>query len=108
MKAVRNVAAIIAGLFLLALLIGAIERDEPQQPIEGRPWNEILTPEQRGQRTDVHRPDGQAFTPPVSKEDRLMEKLGDEDYYDHSDYNGGLDGEHSDMDYSEVDDYLRD
>ena len=49
------------------------------------------------------------FLAPVqSEENKMIDKLNGEDYYDYSDYYDGLDGEHSDIDYNEVRDYFED
>lgn len=47
-------------------------------------------------------------TPVQSEENKMIDKLNGSDYYDHSDYYDGLDGEHSDIDYNEVRDYFED
>lgn len=46
--------------------------------------------------------------PVQSKENQLIDELYKGDFYDYSDYNGGLDGEHSDIDYNDVRDYFED
>lgn len=46
--------------------------------------------------------------PVNGEENRMIDKLNGEDYYDYSDYYDGLDGERSDIDYSEVRDYFED
>ena len=46
--------------------------------------------------------------PTDTKENRLIKELDKGDYYDYSDYYDGLDGERSDIDYSEVRDYFED
>ncbi|MCQ2178601.1 MAG: hypothetical protein MJY91_00650 [Bacteroidales bacterium] len=43
-----------------------------------------------------------------SKENEMIDKLSETDYYDYSDYYDGLDGEHSDIDFNEVRDYFED
>lgn len=43
-----------------------------------------------------------------SKENEMISKLSETDYYDYSDYYDGLDGEHSDIDFNEVRDYFED
>ena len=48
------------------------------------------------------------LNPVNSEENRMIDNLSDEDYYDYSDYYDGLDGEHSDIDYNEVRDYFED
>lgn len=62
-----------------------------------------------------HRPTNNAATgtrkhllPVQSEENKLIDKLSGEDYYDYSDYNDGLDGVHSYIDYNEVRDYFED
>jgi len=45
---------------------------------------------------------------PKSKENKLIDELYKEDYYDYSDYYDGLDGEFSDIDYNDVRDYFED
>lgn len=47
-------------------------------------------------------------TPVQSEENKMIDKLSREDYYEYSDYYDGLDGEHSDIDYNEVRDYFED
>lgn len=49
-----------------------------------------------------------SFTPIQSEENKMIDKLGGEDYYDYSDYHDGLDGENSDIDYNEIRDYFED
>ena len=46
--------------------------------------------------------------PVQSKENQLIEELYKADYYDYSDYYGGLDGEHSEIDFNDVRDYFED
>lgn len=41
-----------------------------------------------------------------SRENEMIDKLSGEDYYDCSDNNDGLDGDHSDIDFNEVRDYF--
>jgi hypothetical protein len=45
---------------------------------------------------------------PKSKENKLMDEIYKDDYYDYSDYYDGLDGEYSDIDYNDVRDYFED
>lgn len=47
-------------------------------------------------------------TPVQSEENKVIDKLSREDYYDYSDYYDDLDGEHSDIDYNEMRDYFED
>ena len=49
-----------------------------------------------------------SLAPVQSEENKMIDKLSGGDYYDHSDYYDGLDGEHSDIDYNEVRDYFED
>ena len=49
-----------------------------------------------------------SLAPVQSEENKMIDKLSGSDYYDHSDYNDGLDGEHSDIDYNEIRDYFED
>lgn len=46
--------------------------------------------------------------PDQTEENKLIDKLYEEDYYDYSDYYDGLDGEHSDIDYNDIRDYFED
>lgn len=46
--------------------------------------------------------------PVQSKENKMIDKLSREDFYDESDYYDGLDGEYNDIDYNEVVDYFAD
>lgn len=49
-----------------------------------------------------------SFAPIQSEENKMIDKLNGEDFYDYSDYYDGLDGEHSDIDYDEIRDYFED
>ena len=49
-----------------------------------------------------------SFAPIQSEENKMIDKLNGEDFYDYSDYYDGLDGEHSDIDYNEIRDYFED
>ena len=49
-----------------------------------------------------------SLAPVQSEENKMIDKLNGSDYYDHSDYYDGLDGEHADIDYNEVRDYFED
>ena len=49
-----------------------------------------------------------SLTPIQSEENKMIDRLNSDDCYDHSDYNDGLDGEYTDIDYNELRDYFED
>lgn len=49
-----------------------------------------------------------SFAPIQSEENKMIDKLNGEDFYNYSDYYDGLEGEHSDIDYNEIRDYFED
>lgn len=69
----------------------------------------------RVEEIEYHRPVDQVPAQPSrtivqfqSNENKLIDELSKEDYYDIVDYYGGLDAEYSDIDYNEVRDYFED
>lgn len=109
--------AILSAIFTIT---GEADQRATQRRLENRPnitWREILTPEQRkkmgydsfdemeygrqsNQRRNVTLDPGRA-----SKGKTDFDK---EDFYDIVDYNGGLDGEYSHVDYHDLEDYYGD
>lgn len=109
--------AILSAIFTIT---GEADQRATQRRLENRPnitWREILTPEQRkkmgydsfdemeygrqsNQRRNVTLDPGRA-----SKGKTDFDK---EDFYDIVDYNGGLDGEYSHIDYHDLEDYYGD
>ena len=66
-----------------------------------------VTPPYRTEDIYRHRPAGntgaatkRSLAPVQSEENKMIDKLSGDDYYDHSDYYDGLDGEQSHIDYN--------
>lgn len=98
---------VIIGVVVFYLILSLIPEKEPEHQ-ESRPWKEILTPEQMGKHSSESSHKTYSPIQSGSSENQLIEQLSKSDYNDHSDYNGGLDGEHSDIDFAEVDEYFKD
>ncbi len=104
----------------ILMLIGETGMRETQLRIENRPtvtWKEIMTPEQRRQtgldrfdemeynrKTTAKKKSG--FNPEAGSKSRT--DFDKEDFYDIVDYHDGLDGEYSDIDYHDIEDYYGD
>lgn len=106
-------------LTILIMLIGEADQRATQRRLENRPaitWREILTPEEReklgldqlegtDQRTETNR---KKAIPDHGKRRKGETAFEEDDFYDILDYNGGLDGEYSDIDYHDIEDYYSD
>ena len=107
-------------LTTVLMIIGEADQRETQRRLENRPnvtWREILTPEQRKQmgydsfdEMEYGRQSNQRknVTLDPGKADKRITDFDKEDFYDIVDYNGGLDGEYSDIDYHDLEDYYGD
>lgn len=89
---------------ILPLILILPERSEPTcEQDSGVPYTYRPEPHKSAAKQHVN-----TFEFSRTNEDELIDKLGREDYYEHSDYHDGLDGEHSDIDFDEVSDYYKD
>lgn len=107
-------------LTTILMAIGEADQRATQRHLENRPnvtWREILTPEQRKKmRYDSfdemeYRPQSSSEKKPAirhGKSQNVKTEFDKEDYYDIVDYNGGLDGEYSNIDYHDLEDYYGD
>lgn len=107
-------------LTTILMAIGEADQRETQRRLENRPnvtWREILTPEQRRQmgydsfdEMEYGRQSNQRkkVTLDPGKSGKGKTDFDKEDFYDIVDYNGGLDGEYSDIDYHDLEDYYGD
>ena len=107
-------------LTTVLMIIGEADQRETQRRLENRPnvtWREILTPEQRKQmgydsfdEMEYGRQSNQRknVTLDPGKDGKRITDFDKEDFYDIVDYNGGLDGEYSDIDYHDLEDYYGD
>lgn len=91
-------------LFFVILPLILILPERSEQTGEQR--SDITLRQESHERAGMQRENTTVF--PGTKEDDLIDKLDREDYYEHSDYHDGLDGEHSDIDFDEVSDYFSD
>lgn len=107
-------------LTTILMIIGEADQRETQRRLENRPnvtWREIMTPEQRkqmgydsfdemkyGRQLNQKR----KVTLDPGKAGKRITDFDKEDFYDIVDYNGGLDGEYSDIDYHDLEDYYGD
>ena len=107
-------------LTTILMIIGEADQRETQRRLENRPnitWREIMTPEERKQMGYDHF-DEMERTYQQSKNTKVTLDPGKastgktefdkEDFYDIVDYNGGLDGEYSNIDYHDLEDYYGD
>lgn len=107
-------------LTTVLMIIGEADQRETLRRLENRPnvtWREILTPEERKQmgfdhfdemeRTYQQSKNKKATLDP-GKASKGKIDFDKEDFYDIVDYNGGLDGEYSDIDYHDLEDYYGD
>ena len=107
-------------LTTILMAIGEADQRETQRRLENRPdvtWREIMTPKERKQMGFDHfdemertyqqskRKKGTLDPGKASKGKTEFDK---EDFYDIVDYNGGLDGEYSNSDYHDLEDYYGD
>lgn len=107
-------------LTTILMIIGEADQRETQRRLENRPnvtWREIMTPEERKQMVFDHfdemertyqqskRKKGTLDPGKASKGKTEFDK---EDFYDIVNYNGGLDGEYSNIDYHDLEDYYGD
>ena len=107
-------------LTTILMAIGEADQRDTQRRLENRPnvtWREIMTPEERKQMGFDHfdemersyqqskRKKGTLDPGKASKGKTEFDK---EDFYDIVDYNGGLDGEYSNIDYHDLEDYYGD
>ena len=105
---IEDVAKIIFLVSIIGAIFLAIFSDDDDDTYKPPVSTEHYHPEHS---TAPGRPNQQrkhVHLPSDSKENRLINELDKGDYYDHSDYNDGLDGEHSDIDYNEIRDYFED
>lgn len=107
-------------LTTVLMIIGEADQRETQRRLENRPnvtWREIMTPEERKQMGFDHfdemertyqQKHGKKVTLDPGRDGKRITDFDKEDFYDIVDYNGGLDGEYSDIDYHDLEDYYGD
>ena len=107
-------------LTTILMIIGEADQRETQRRLENRPnvtWREIMTPEERKQMgfdhfDEMERTHQQSKNKKVTldpeKASKSKTEFDKEDFYDIVDYNGGLDGEYSNIDYHDLEDYYGD
>lgn len=107
-------------LTTILMIIGEADQRETQRRLENRPnitWREIMTPEERKQMGFDHfdemerayqQKHGKKVTLDPGRASKGKTDFDKEDFYDIVDYNGGLDGEYSDIDYHDLEDYYGD
>ena len=107
-------------LTTILMAIGEADQRATQRHLENCPnvtWREILTPEQRKKMgydsfdEMEYRPQSSSEKKPAirhGKSQNVKTEFDKEDYYDIVDYNGGLDGEYSNIDYHDLEDYYGD
>lgn len=105
---IEDVAKVIFLVSIIGAIFLAIFSDDDNDSYKPSVSTEYYHPEHSTvpSRSDQQRK--QLHLPSDNKENRLINELDKGDYYDHSDYYDGLDGEHSDIDYNEVRDYFED
>lgn len=106
-------------LTIIVSIIGNIDARRTQEKLSNRPtvtWRDVLSPEERRQfgldrydEMEQNLRSGSSGKPvrhiSSSKSGSDFDK---EDFYDILDYNGGLDGEYSDIDYHDIEDIYSD
>lgn len=104
-------------LTTILMVIGEADQRETQRRLENRPnvtWREIMTPEERKQMGFDHLDEMEKTFQQGQKRKIILNPgkaskgetdFDKEDFYDIVDYNGGLDGEYSDIDYHDIEDY---
>lgn len=107
-------------LTTVLMAIGEADQRATQRRLENRPnvtWREIMTPEERKQmgfdhfdemERTYHQSKNKKVTLDPGKAGKRITDFDKEDFYDIVDYNGGLDGEYSDIDYHDLEDYYGD
>ncbi|MDD7118872.1 MAG: hypothetical protein PUH77_08360 [Bacteroidales bacterium] len=107
-------------LTTILMIIGEADQRETQRRLENRPnitWREIMTPEERKQMGYDHfdemertyqQSKNKKVTLDPGKASKGKTEFDKEDFYDIVDYNGGLDGEYSNIDYHDLEDYYGD
>lgn len=107
-------------LTTILMAIGEADQRETQRRLENRPnvtWREIMTPEERKQMGFDHFDEMEKTFQQGQKRKILLNPgkpskgktdFDKEDFYDIVDYNGGLDGKYSDIDYHDLEDYYGD
>lgn len=107
-------------LTIILSIIGDIDARRTQERLSSRPtvtWRDVLTPEER-KKFGLDRYDemernlksGSSGKPArhISGSSKSETDFDKEDFYDILDYNGGLDGEYSDIDYHDIEDIYGD
>ena len=107
-------------LTIILSIIGDIDARRTQERLNSRPtvtWRDVLTPEER-KKFGLDRYDemernlksGSSGKPArhISGSSKSETDFDKEDFYDILDYNGGLDGEYSDIDYHDIEDIYGD
>ena len=107
-------------LTIILSIIGDIDARRTQEKLNSRPtvtWGDVLTPEER-KKFGLDRYDemernlksGSSRKPArhISGSSKSETDFDKQDFYDILDYNGGLDGEYSDIDYHDIEDIYGD
>ena len=107
-------------LTTILMAIGEADQLETQRRLENRPnvtWREIMTPKERKQMGFDHFDEMERTYQQSKKKKGTLDpgkaskgktEFDKEDFYDIVDYNGGLDGEYSNIDYHDLEDYYCD
>ena len=107
-------------LTIILSIIGDIDARRTQERLNSRPtvtWRDVLTPEERKkfgldryEEMERNLKSGSSGKPArhISGSSKSATDFDKEDFYDILDYNGGLDGEYSDIDYHDIEDIYGD
>ena len=107
-------------LTIILSIIGDIDARRTQERLNIRPtvtWKEILSPEERKEfgldryeEMERNLKSGSSGNPArhISGSSKSETDFDKQDFYDILDYNGGLDGEYSDIDYHDIEDIYGD
>lgn len=107
-------------LTIILSIIGDIDARRTQERLNNRPtvtWRDVLTPEERKkfgldryEEMERNLKSGSSGKPArhISGSSKSATDFDKEDFYDILDYNGGLDGEYSDIDYHDIEDIYGD
>lgn len=107
-------------LTIILSIIGDIDARRTQERLSSRPtvtWRDVLTPEERKkfgldryEEMERNLKSGSSGKPArhISGSSKSETDFDKQDFYDILDYNGGLDGEYSDIDYHDIEDIYGD
>lgn len=107
-------------LTIILSIIGDIDARRTQEKLNSHPtvtWRDVLTPEERKkfgldrhEEMERNLKSGSSGKPArhISGSSKSETDFDKQDFYDILDYNGGLDGEYSDIDYHDIEDIYGD